>query len=210
MLVKAKHIIFVVSCLLAHGESCEVIYQTAFLEQVQSACGFRSSTYYILRDDRDMDASNLFDPATDDRIFQFQRAYNETFTNCELCVVIGFLGSNNKTFEAVKRLYSQRPHSLYLLFLGPSVDVASMARYMDVRYDANVYLLSLNDCCKISIWEIYGLGVGRFLTKQFGSWTCLDGLITSKQNIWERRRDLQGITVRATCVPSHPFCQLKP
>ena len=81
--------------------------------------------------------------------------------------------------------------------MGPESELAGLN--LRLTLDIRLFSLVADTTNYTMVKEAYAVK-GIPMTKQIGSWNETSGLNIEKPNIWERRDDLNGVTVRVTSL----------
>ena len=111
--------------------------------------------------------------------------------------VVVFMGSNYS--KLIRTLDNETD-----VFKLPLVTImmSGNADYVDLRLDTNVVSIEENNSPENYILrDIYSIKRGPKLSKVFGTWSNGAGLTVKTSNIYERRQNLGGISLRDAILP---------
>ena len=70
---------------------------------------------------------------------------------------------------------------------------------MSLKLNSNVLFYTVNGNDSMDLSELYTIKAGPLISREVGTWDRSTGLMISEPNIWERRSNLGGVSMK-TCV----------
>ena len=80
------------------------------------------------------------------------------------------------------------------------VDMRDSGDFAHMTLASRLYYYSSQESGTVDVYESYKIRGGPTVTNAIGTWTAADGLQVSEPNIWERRSNLRGSTLRCATV----------
>ena len=118
-----------------------------------------------------------------------------------------------RSLDIFKQIYSKRQredHEFWLLDVSSwkgLEDIVKLLENMPLDLDDNLFLYSFEDEEEtLRIWEFYEIHSSRpRKILEYGRWNKLEGLSLVPETKWVRRKDLEGINLRALTLKYPPY-----